>query len=143
MKAVASILFLAVLITIGFYEPKLLLIVPFAMLVGELNYQAIDNVGKWWHRIQYFTLLLIGVSMVYFGLIGWDAFLLVTSIYYAIFEVYLNVRRGKDWNYVGYTSFLDRNIRNLFENEASVKLFFVVSKWLMIFITFGIWISKY
>jgi hypothetical protein len=112
-----------------------LLMIPFSFTLAYINYEAIkrQKVGFWWHNIQFFLLFIVGFFALKFLNLPLaekiNVLFILAFSHWILFDTFLNIQRGLPYDYVGYTSTIDRSVRYLFEGlgEANMRtLFFVV-----------------
>ena len=101
-----------------------LAMIPFSFILAKVNYKAIlkEKVDDLWHRVQFYSLYLAGLLSMYFLFDTWSEriFMLLTlsSSYWILFEVFLNLLRGLDPMYIGETSKIDRTVRKWFTRRV-------------------------
>ena len=113
-------------------------VVILALIMALINYGAIyySLVYKEWHSIQLGILMIsLGVLLLEGVFVVKDV-LLTVSLYYATFEVSLNLLRRKPWDYVGSTSQIDKFIIGKVSSKLTASRLFIISK--IIFIVLGI-----
>ena len=140
---VILLMIILMLVGVAVNDWTLLLIIPIGLLNAWINSKAIQKhlVGRLWHNLQLFILLVTLGTLVWVKIIMWDEILLLMALYYATFEVTLNLFRKKPYNYVGKTSFMDRMIWKVFKTQASVNTFFSLGKLLLIFAGVAIYLT--
>jgi len=143
MKNVFIILiYLAVLFGIGIQDWKLLLVVPFAILVSFINFKQIKKgMSKNWHNIQFIILYVAFGLLVAFKVIKLDEIVLVLSLYYVTFETSLNAFRKLPLNYIGKTAKIDKWIRKVTKTEAMLNQVSSLSKFILLFIGIAIYLT--
>lgn len=140
---VMGIIALAVMFSIAIHDWKLLLIIPFALIISYVNFKAIGHklVGKAWHSIQLLILVVAMVILILTHVIKWDEILLLLALYYVTFEISLNKFRDKEFNYIGKTAAIDRFIWKICKTEAMVKQVSTLSKFFLIFAGIAIYLT--
>jgi len=110
-------------------------LIPISVLIAKLNHKYIKKnlVGWFWHNIQFYLLFAIGYGVSYWfyehHLAAACNTLCLAFTHWIVFDYSLNVMRGLDEMYVGYTSTIDKTWRRLTKNmrEANKRtLFFAI-----------------
>ena len=130
-----SVFAIVILFFIAREDWLMLIPIPLAILNGYINSRAIakHKVGKKYHTIQLLLLAGIIITLKLTNVLFWDELALVVSMYYATFEISLNLFNGQIWNYTGKTAWTDRMIRRIAKNEGRVRVMFIVFKLMFFF----------
>jgi hypothetical protein len=94
-----------------------LLMIPFSFLISKINNSYIkkEKVGFWWHNVQFFSLFLLGYSillLIFKDLeVALSYTLQLSLTHWIMFDIFLNILRGLDMNYIGHTSMIDKTVR--------------------------------
>ena len=118
-----------------------LIAIILAYPIALINDAYWDKIGKIWHTVQFYSLLLFGGGLVYFtcnlfNVEHWYLILLIMMFtHWYWFERFLNDLRGLDAHYVGTTSKLDKLARKTLKNasEANLRDYFALFKWFSTF----------
>ena len=115
---------------IGREDWTMLIPIPLAILNGYINSRAIarHKVGKKYHTIQVLLLTAILVTLKLTNVLFWDELALVVSLYYAAFEISLNIWNKQNWAYIGKTAWIDRTLRRMVNSEGKSRTLFIVTK---------------
>ena len=142
MKNIFIILaYSVVLFGVGIQDWKLLLVIPFALLVSFINFKFISKVGEVWHRVQLSILVIVFTILILTKVVKLDEVFLILSLYYVTFETSLNAFRKLPLNYIGKTAKIDQLIRKVFKKEATLNTVSGLSKYLLLFIGIAIYLT--
>lgn len=133
--------YLLVLFGVGVQDWKLLLVVPFALLVSFINYKSLERINKAWHTIQLSLLVIALGTLILTKVVKWDEVLLILSLYYVTFETSLNAFRKLPLNYIGKTAKIDKLIRKVCKTEAMINQVSSLSKFILLFIGIAIYLT--
>ena len=107
--------------------------IALGVLNGYVNKRMIDKskVGKIYHGVQNAVLLAIMGALLWLGWVLPNEALLMTMMYWIPFELSLNLFRGRDYDYIGESSWYDLTIRGWFKNYGLARKFLTVTKLLL------------
>ena len=120
-----------------------IVVLPIALgvLNGFINKKMIDlfKVGKIYHAVQLAALFTIMGILIWTKLVLWDEALLMTMFYWIPFEMSLNLFRGREYDYIGHTTWPDKTIRGMFKSYGLARTFLTVVKVILAFTGFTIY----
>jgi hypothetical protein len=93
-------------------------LVVFLILSVEFDYWRIKNKRKIDHNVNAAFRIIIGIAVLqdYFHLA------IFLSSWWILFDLFLNLRRGLPWDYIGTEAELDKLLRKVKINQFVVKL---------------------
>ena len=126
-----TIVFISIIaVFAGIEDYVLTLPIGLGILNAIVNKKMIDKfkVGKVYHYVQLAILIAIMGILIWTKLIEWNQVLLMTGFYWFSFEYFLNIFRGRDWDYIGNTAYSDKLIRRVFKRYSLARTFLTVVK---------------
>jgi len=116
--------------------------IPISLALAYLNRWAIQEhlVDDLWHSFQLAILVSVGIAVFSFIDLDYKYFLLLicSLTHWVAFDTFLNVLRGLNYDYIGYTSTIDKTARKALSwlSEANMRTaYLVIRLWLV----FGAW----
>ena len=114
--------------------------IPMSIVLAHINYKFIKKnmVGWVWHNVQFFSLYIVGYAACYWfykdHLAASLQVLCLGLTHWIVFDYTLNVLRGLDELYIGYTSTIDVTWRKItyYMGEADRRTLFFVVKLFML-----------